>query len=278
MRKAGTRFRITVQVVNAESEQSVWSERFDRDMVDIFELQDEVSEMVASRIESELGLIEQKKAERTPGKNLGAWDLYQLGVAEFYKFTRESNLKCQELLHKAIERDPEFASAHSRLAYAIVLSMVYFDAAPDDTRWIRRWLRQGAPSSWTTRMPTATSRSAASIGAARIRTGDRRAAAALELNPCLAGTYGGLGDSLAMRGGTRPTSSEIAIRLSPHDPYRWAFYSYRSQAHPFARVRGAVSWARKAVQIRNARPDPGARGRGVGHLGDRKQARARSMI
>jgi hypothetical protein len=134
VRKAGSRFRITVQVVDSDTEQSVWSERYDRDTVDIFDLQDEISEMVAARIEAELGLSEQRKSERRPRKNLGAWDLYQLGTAEFYKFTRESNLSCQELLRRAIELDPGFASPHSRLAYAIVLSMVYFDATPDETR------------------------------------------------------------------------------------------------------------------------------------------------
>ena len=97
VRKAGTRFRITVQVVDADTEHSVWSERFDRNTADIFDLQDDISELVAARIEAELGLTEQRKAERRPRKNLGAWDLYQLGVAEFYKFTQESNLKSQDL-------------------------------------------------------------------------------------------------------------------------------------------------------------------------------------
>ena len=279
VRKAGTRFRITVQVVNAESEQSVWSERFDRDMVDIFELQDEISEMVASRIESELGLIEQKKAERKPRKNLGAWDLYQLGVAEFYKFTRESNLKCQELLHEAIERDPEFASAHSRLAYAIVLSMVYFDAAPDDTRMdqalvaARRAIElddQDANGHFTIgRVHLARCEYDLAIDALQH---------ALELNPCLAVTYCGLGDSLAYEGRLDEAIEqfEIAIRLSPHDPFRWAFYSYRSLAHLFREeFADAVSWARKAVQIPNAQYWARAHlVAALGHLGDQKQAQS----
>ena len=132
VRKAGPRFRITVQVVDAGTEYSVWSERFDRNMADIFDLQDEITELVAARIEAELGLTEQRKAERRPRKNLGACDLYQLGTAEFYKFTPESNLECRNLLRRSIALDPEFARPYSRLADAIVLSMVYFDAAPDD--------------------------------------------------------------------------------------------------------------------------------------------------
>jgi len=279
VRKAGTRFRITVQVVNADSEQSVWSERFDRDMIDIFELQDEISEMVSSRIESELGLIEQKKAERKPRKNLGAWDLYQLGVAEFYKFTRDSNLKCQELLHKSIERDPEFASAYSRLAYAIVLSMVYFDAAPDDVRMDQALVAARR----AIELDDQDANGYFAIGRVHLARCEYDLAIdalhnALELNPCLAVTYCGLGDSFAYEGRLDEAIEqfEIAIRLSPHDPFRWAFYSYRSLAHLFrGEFADAVSWARKAVQIPNAQYWARAHlVAALGHLGDQKQTQS----
>jgi TolB-like protein/class 3 adenylate cyclase/Flp pilus assembly protein TadD len=277
VRKAGTRFRITVQVVEASTEHSVWSERFDRDMVDIFALQDEISEVVAARIESELGLTEQRKAERRPRKNLGAWDLYQLGVAEFYKFTPEGNRRCQDLLRQSIELDPEFASARSRLAYAIVLSMVYFDAAPDDALMdealaaAKRAIElddQDANSYFTIgRVHLARREYGLAIDALRY---------ALELNPCLAVTYCGLGDSLAYEGRLDEAIEqfEVAIKLSPHDPFRWAFYSYRSLAHLFRReFEEAASWARKAVQTPNAQYWAWAHlVAALGHLGDQTQA------
>jgi TolB-like protein/class 3 adenylate cyclase/Tfp pilus assembly protein PilF len=285
VRKAGTRFRITAQLVDADTEQSVWSERLDRDSVDMFELQDEISEVVAARIEAELGLTEQKKAERRPRKNLGAWDLYQLGTAEFYKFTRESNQKCQELLLRAIELDPTFASAHSRMAYAIVLSMVYFDVAPDRARMdealaaARRAIElddQDANSYFTLgRVHLARCEYDQAIGALRY---------ALELNPCLAVTYCGLGDSLAYEGRLDEAIKqfEVAIRLSPHDPFRWAFYSYRSLAHIFQReFEDAASWARRAVQTPNAQYWARAHlVAALGHLADEEQAEnaARELI
>ncbi len=256
VRKAGTRVRVTAQVVDSDSEQSVWSERFDRDMTDIFDLQDEITEMIAARIESELGLSEQRKAERMPRKNRGAWDLYQLGVAEFYKFTPEANLKSQELLRKALEIDPDFASAHARLAYAIVLSMVYFDAAPRDKRMDEAHLAakraielddQDANSYFTLgRVHLARRECDLAIDALEY---------AVELNPCLAVTYCGLGDSLAYEGRLDEAIEqfEIAIRLSPHDPFRWAFFSYRSLAHLFrGEYEAAAQWARRSVQIPNA--------------------------
>jgi len=213
MRKAGSRFRITVQVVDAETEQSVWSERLDRDMVDIFELQDEISEIVACRVEAELGLSEQKKAERRPRKNRGAWDFYQLGVAEFYKFTREGNLQCQELLRKAIEMDPGFGGAHSRLAYAIVLSMVYFDAAPVDVR-MDDALKAAQRA---IELDDEDANSFFTLGRVHLarREYDQAIDAlqhALELNPSLAVTYCGLGDSYAYEGGLTRQSSSLKLQ------------------------------------------------------------------
>jgi class 3 adenylate cyclase/tetratricopeptide (TPR) repeat protein len=279
VRKAGARFRITIQLIDSATEHSIWSERFDRDMVDIFELQDEISGLVAARIEAELGLQEQRKASRRPRKNLGAWDLYQLGTAEFYKFTQESNLKCQEFLRQSIELDPEFAGAHSRLAYAIVLSMVYFDADPDNAL-----LEEAlAMAKRAVELDDQDANSYISIGRVHQARRDydlaiEAAQYALELNPSLAVTYCALGDSLAYEGRYDEAIEqfEIAIKLSPHDPYRWGFYSYRSLVHL---LRGdfehAAFWARNAIRIPNvqywARAHLVA---ALGHLGDQAQAAA----
>ena len=78
---------------------------------------------------------------------------------------------------------------------------------------------------------------------------------AVQLNPCLAVAYCGLGDSLAYEGRLDEAIDqfETATRLSPHDPFRWAFYSYRSLAHLFrGDLEDAAAWARKSVQIPNA--------------------------
>jgi TolB-like protein/class 3 adenylate cyclase/Tfp pilus assembly protein PilF len=277
VRKAGSRFRITVQVVDAGTEQSVWSERFDRDKADIFDLQDEISELVAARIEAELGLSEQKKAERRPRRNLGAWDLYQLGSAEFYKFTRDSNLKCQELLRQAIALDSTLTSAHSRLAYAIVLSMVYFDAPPDKEKMDEAL----AAAERAIELDDQDANSYFTMGRVRLARCEYELAIealkySLELNPCLAVTYCGLGDSLAYEGRLDQAIEqfEMAIRLSPHDPFRWGFYSYRSLAHLFrGEFEEAATWARRAVQVPNAQYWARAHlVAALGHLGDAKQA------
>lgn len=277
VRKAGSRFRITVQVADAASEQNVWSERFDRDKADIFELQDEISALVAGRIEAELGLSEQKKAERRPRKNIGAWDLYQLGTAEFYKFMPDANLKAQQLLREAIALDPGLASAHSRLAYAIVLSMVYFDALPDPAKMDEAL----AAAERAVQLDDQDANGYFALGRVRLARCDYEQAIgaleyAIELNPCLAVAYCGLGDSLAYEGRLDQAIEqfETAVRLSPHDPFRWGFFSYRSLAHLFrGEYADAAAWARKAIQVPNAQYWARAHlVAATGHLGDGKQA------
>lgn len=279
VRKAETRIRITVQVFDAETERSVWSERFDRDVVDIFDLQDEIAGLVAARIGPELDLTEQRKAEKRPRKNLGAWDLFQLGVSEFYRFTRESNRTSQELIRRALEMDRDLARAHAQLAHAIVLGMVYFDDPPERERLdealaaAKRAIElddQDANGYYTLgRVHLARCEYDQAIGALEH---------ALELNPCLAQAYCGLGDSLAYEGRLEEAIAQldIAIRLSPHDPFRWGFYSYRSLAHLF---RGdfaeAVLWARKAIRVPNAQYWAKAHlVAALGHVGDAGQAKA----
>jgi TolB-like protein/Flp pilus assembly protein TadD len=276
VRRADQRFRVTVQLVEAASEHSVWSERFDRHSADIFELQDDISRNVASRIEAELGLAEQKKAESRPRKNLGAWDLYQLGQAEFYKFTPEANARCQEFLRRAIELDPGLASAHSRLAYAIILSMVYFDADADEARMDEAL----QSANRAIELDDQDANSFFTLGRVHLarREYDKAIDAlqhAIELNPSLAVSYCGLGDSYAYEGRLDDALDQFdrAIELSPHDPFRWAFYSYRALAHLFRHeFAEAATWARRSSQIPKALYWAHAHlVSALGHIGDKSQ-------
>jgi len=155
--------------------------------------------------------------------------------------------------------------------------MVYFDAKPDSARMdealvaARRAIElddQDANSYFTIgRVHLARCEYDLAIDALEHSIG---------LNPSLAVTYCGLGDSLAYEGRLDEAIEqfEIAIRLSPHDPFRWAFYSYRSLAHLFrGEFADAVSWARKATQVPNAQYWARAHlVAALGHLGDKNQA------
>jgi TolB-like protein len=276
VRRDGVRVRVTVQTLDTREMRCIWNERFDRDMTDIFALQEEISRLVASRIAVELGVTEQKKAARQPRRNLGAWELYQLGSAEFYRFTSESNERSQRLMRQAIQQDPEFGSPLSRLAYAIVLEMVYFEGALDRARLDEALeLAQRAVA-----CDDQDANAFFSLGRVRlVRREYELAIDALEeavrLNPCLALGYCGLGDSLAYEGRIDEALAQFekAIELSPHDPFRWAFMSYRALAHLFGRqFEEAAQWARRATQVPNchywARANLAS---ALGYLGDERQ-------
>jgi TolB-like protein len=132
--KSGQRLRIRARLIEADAGRHVWAERYDRHLEDVFEVQDEITAAIAARIEPEVGSVERLRAERKSPEAFRAWDFFHLGMKHFYKSTVEDNEEAQRLLRRAIELDPTLAQAHAWLSYAIVLSMIYFDADPDDER------------------------------------------------------------------------------------------------------------------------------------------------
>lgn len=279
VRLDGDRVRVMIQLTEAPSLRCLWSEGYDRRLHDIFALQDELSGLVAGRIASQLGITEQKRAARLPPGNLGAWELYQLGSAEFYRFTGESNRRCQDLMRQSIARAPDFSEPYARLAYAMVLESVYFDGATDAAHLDEalRLAERGVA------LDDQEANTFFALGRVQLARGECALAidaleTALALNPCHALSHCGLGDSLVSDG--QPDRAiphfERALALSPQDPFRWAFMSYRSLAHMFLGDPGeAVRWARSATLVPNAHY--WARAKLISWLvqaGDPEQARA----
>jgi tetratricopeptide (TPR) repeat protein len=253
---AGDRVRVMIQFIETRGLRCIWSERFDRELRDIFDLQDELSGLVAGRVASQLGINEQKRAARLASGNPGAWELYQLGSAEFYRFTGESNRSCQDLMRQSLARAPEFAEPHARLAYAMVLESVYFDG-PTDERHLGEALRLAERA---VALDDQEANTFFALGRVQLARGEYgRAMDALEtalaLNPWHALSHCGLGDCLVSDGRAEAAIPcfERALALSPQDPFRWAFMSYRSLAHMFiGETEAAVRWARSAALVPNA--------------------------
>lgn len=255
VRRMGSHVRVTAQLVETEGGRTIWAEQYDRGLNEIFEVQDEITSTISARLEPEVGSAERSRADRKPSQALNAWDVLRLGTKHFYKATAADNLEAQRLFRRAIELDPALAEAYGFLSYAMVLSMVYFDAEPDEGLLDE----------------------AVEIGKKGVALDDRDAAvrfmfgrallarqaydealgeldAAVRLNPNLAVVYCGLGDSLAYGGRAAEAIPyfQRAIDLSPHDPLRWAFYSYGALAHLFARNFDlARDWAYKATRVPN---------------------------
>ncbi|MPZ37183.1 MAG: tetratricopeptide repeat protein [Rhizobiales bacterium] len=256
VRKIGQRLRITVQLVETEEGHHLWADRYDRDLQDLFKLQDEITTTIAARIEPEVGAAERLRVDRKAVPELHAWDFFRLGTKHFYKSTAADNLEAQRLFRRAIELDRSLAEAYGFLSYAIVLSMVYFDAEPNEERLNeavvigKRGVEHDDQDGLIRFMygRALLAQKAYGDALAELET-------AIDLNPCLAVSYCGLGDSLTYEGRISEAIPyfQKAIDLSPYDPLRWAFYSYRALAHIFAQEFDlAADWAQRATRVPNA--------------------------
>lgn len=277
VRKEENRVRITAQLIDGASGNHIWAERYDRDLADIFAVQDEVTSTIAARIEPELGAVERQRAESKPTQNLNAWDHYHLGLSHMYRFDKEGNLEAQRLFRSAIAFDPKFAAAHARLAYCVVLGMVYFDVAPT-----RESLGE-ALSIAKTAVSLDDKDAFCHLAVARVylaRREYREALAAcrtsLDLNPSLAQAHCAMGDALSYAGRVEEAILEFqeSMRLSPQDPWRWAFLSYEALAQIFLRQYDkAVESAQAALRVPNCQYWANAHlAAALGHLGRKEQA------
>lgn len=275
VRKAGNRIRITVQLSDGVSGKHLWAERYDRELADIFAVQDEVTGTIAARIEPELGAVERQRAERKPTQNLNAWDCYHLGLSYMYRFDREGNLEAQRLFRRALAFDPKFAAAHARLAYCIILEMVYFDAT--------RGALDEALSIARTAVSLDDKDAFCHLAVARVHLARREYREALaecrtslELNPSFAQAHCAMGDALCYAGRVEEAILEFAefIRLSPQDPWRWAFVSYEALARIFLRQYDkAVESAQAALRVPNCQYWANAHlVAALGHLGKKDEA------
>jgi adenylate cyclase len=118
LRKSGNRIRVTSQLVEAETGKHVWAERYDRDLADIFALQDEITEAVTIAIAPAIAGAEQQRAMRKPPGSLDAWAAYQRGLWHLSKANIEDNATSQKFFQQAIDLDPSFAGGYSGLASA----------------------------------------------------------------------------------------------------------------------------------------------------------------
>jgi adenylate cyclase len=118
LRKAGDRIRVTAQLVEAETGKHVWAERYDRDLVDVFALQDEITEAVTIAVAPAIADAELHRAIRKPPGSLDAWAAYQRGLWHLNKFSADDYAAAQRFFQQAIDLDPNFAAGYTGLAYA----------------------------------------------------------------------------------------------------------------------------------------------------------------
>ena len=118
VRKSGERVRITAQLNDAVTGNQLWAERYDRDLADVFAVQDEIAEAIVVAVEPQLLVAENVRAQRKAPENLDAWDLLMRALSHFWRVTQEDNAAAQALLEQAVALDPNYTQAHSVLAFS----------------------------------------------------------------------------------------------------------------------------------------------------------------
>jgi adenylate cyclase len=253
VRRSGSRIRISSQLVEAETGGSLWAERYDRDLTDIFALQDEMAEAVAGAIEPELLKKEgQREAERP--QSLTAWDLLRRGTWEFHKVRPESHRAARDLFLKAIEVEPTFADAYAWLGRTEAGRAVYgWVSEPDAV------LRDGMAAALRAvqldeRNPYAHYAVAIThLLAGQFDPAIRAARRALSLSPTYALGHLALGAAYLHAG--RPQEAieplEHGLRLSPYDPQNFSWFVFLALSYYFAgKPALGLEDARRALALR----------------------------
>lgn len=125
VRKAGNRVRITVQLIDAETDRHLWAERYDRELADIFAVQDEVTAAIASVVAGRIEAASHDRASRKPTENMAAYECVAAAKTLHHRSTREANLKAMELIERAIALDPKYAHAHAWKACIVGQQLTY---------------------------------------------------------------------------------------------------------------------------------------------------------
>jgi TolB-like protein/Tfp pilus assembly protein PilF len=128
VRKLGNKLRITAELVNVADGYHLWSERYDREIEDVFEIQDDISQSIVKALRVILSEGEKKAIENKPRTNIQAYDYYLRGRQFFHQLRRRSLEYARQMFNKAIELDPDYALAYTGVADSSSLLYTYFDA------------------------------------------------------------------------------------------------------------------------------------------------------
>jgi non-specific serine/threonine protein kinase len=137
LRRAGNRLRITAQLVDTRTDFPVWSERYDRELKDVFEVQDEIAQKIAQSLRVSLSPQEQRAIAQKPTENAQAYDCYLRGRSYMRRVTRTDLQFALQLYEQAVAIDPRFALAHAGIAY---VCGIFYEWHERDDRWIQKGL------------------------------------------------------------------------------------------------------------------------------------------
>ncbi len=135
VRKAGHRVRVAVQLIDAETDRHIWAERYDRDLEDIFAIQDEITQTIVATLPGRVEAARRERAERKPTDNMAAYELVLGGKVLHHQSSRQSNQEALDLVERAIAIDPKYAHAHAWKACILGQAWTYGWVEDDEAFW-----------------------------------------------------------------------------------------------------------------------------------------------
>jgi tetratricopeptide (TPR) repeat protein len=252
VRKAGNRVRITGQLIDATTGAHLWADHFEGSLEDIFELQDQVAERVVGAIMPKLERAEIERAKRKPTESLHAYDYYLRGMACLHQGTREPVAEALRLFYKAIELDPDFASAYAMAAWCYFWRKIHgwMDHRAGEVAEGARLAQRAVELGMDDAVALARGGHARAHLAGDLNGGIALIERALALSPNLAAAWF-LSGFLRIGRGEHDNAIERfarAMRLSPLDPETSRMQAGTAMAHLLAgRVDAAALWAETAL-------------------------------
>jgi len=254
VRKAGNRIRITGQLIDAVTGAHLWAERYDRDLSNIFALQDEIAASVAGVIEPALAAAEQQRVLRKPPERLDAWEAYQRGLWHFHRYRPDENKTAMAFFSQAIALDPNFAPGHYGYALALQWDIWHFSSRPFlEVQGTAREEAQIAVSLDNNDAMAHAVLAHMMMWGSEWEAAIAEARTAVALNPNSAFVISMLGCVLGFGGYREEALDRLqqAMRASPHDPLIWLWSLWCAVLQFFSRdFVAALQTLRQVVRLR----------------------------
>jgi len=233
VRKSGQRVRISGQLMDAIAGNHIWAERYDRELTDVFALQDEITASVTAAIEPKLLAAEGIRTETRSIEDLNAWDLVARALSHFWKLTAAESKTAIGILRQAVERHPNYAPAHSMLAFALLVSGHVGWIPSGDAREFAAQLAHRAIELDDSDPWAYMALGYLAFTGLDTEEAARQFLAAIDLNPNFAAAYGYVGWALVFDGRSEEALQrfEQSMRMSPRDPLNGFFFAGISAAH-----------------------------------------------